>query len=85
MQRMFAHSHPLFFSQLCGLAQNEVGHANLSDVMQKRTKLQRLHLFRMQAILAAQTQTVGNYAFRMSMSLGVSGLQSCREAFNVER
>ena len=44
MQWMLAHAFPFFFSELGGLAQNCVGHANLSDVVKQRAEFQRLHL-----------------------------------------
>ena len=58
MHRMFAHAYPLFFGELRRLAQDRIRHADLADVVQQRSKLERLHLFAVQAILASQAQTV---------------------------
>src|SRR5262245_24071603 len=75
MKWMFAHAHPLFFSELRRLAQNRIRHTDLADVMQQRTKLQRLHIFTAQTVFASESQTVSDHAFRVTMSFRVSGFE----------
>src|SRR5437764_13184347 len=76
MQWMLAHAFPLFFSELGGLAQNCIGHANLSDVMKQRAEFKRLHLCACEAILATKSQTKRNHTFRVTMRLRVPCFQS---------
>src|SRR6266550_4346166 len=52
MHRMFSHAHPLFVSQFSRFAQDQIRHSDLPDIMQQGPKLQRIHLFSVQAILA---------------------------------
>src|ERR1041385_878061 len=75
MQWMLAHALPFFISKFGGLAQNRVGHANLSDVMQQRSEFQRLHLHARETVFAAKSQTEGDHPFRVTMRLCVSGFQ----------
>src|SRR6266550_5737769 len=54
VHRMFTHSFPLFVSELRRFSKNCVRNSDLSDVMQKRAELERLHLGTGQSVLAAQ-------------------------------
>src|SRR5215510_16246790 len=74
---MLAHAYPLFFRELRRLAQDRIRHADLADVVQQRSKLQRLHLFTFQSVLTSESQTVADHAFRVSVSFRVSGFE-CR-------
>jgi hypothetical protein len=51
---MLAHAFPLFFGELRRLSQNGIRHADLSDVVQQRSKLEPLHLFTVESVFAAQ-------------------------------
>ncbi len=75
MHRMFAHQHPLFICQLPGFAEDCIGHANLSNVMQQRAELQGFHFRPAQSVFPAQSQTESYDTFRMSMGLGITGLE----------
>ena len=79
VQRMFAHPHPFLVSQLGRLAQDCIGHANLANVVQQRSELQRLHVAARQAILTTQPQTECNYPLRMAMRFGIACFQRGRQ------
>ena len=62
MQRMLPHMLPFFFRQLRRLAEDGIRHANLSNVMKQRTKLECFHLWTSESVLPAQAQTEGHNA-----------------------
>ena len=81
VHRMFAHQYPFFRSQLRRLAQDQIRHANLSNVMKQRSKLKRLHALAVQTILSSQTQTVADHSLRMSVRFQVSGFERGGQRF----
>ena len=74
--RVSAHHDPLRSGQPCGLTQDRVRHADLSDVVEQCSELKGAHLRFVKAALSAQQQTETDNARRMLVCFSVASLES---------